>query len=192
MPANQANVEYFFRLIYDCFHGGCYGSVDTSEFTAWLSHLWVIIVYLAYLIAIVAFVVIIYSLIRLFELRKREEEFYGTLILAPEEQGGMNPRWTHIQKLIESTNPSDWRAAIIEADIMLDDMLTRQGYSGAGVSDKLKNVERSDFTTLQNAWDAHKIRNQIAHEGTNFDLSQTLAQRTIAQYETVFKEFKLI
>ncbi|HUX80831.1 MAG TPA: hypothetical protein VMV38_00725, partial [Candidatus Paceibacterota bacterium] len=123
---------------------------------------------------------------------KKEDEYYGTLILAPDEKGGINPRWTHIKTLANSTNPNDWRTAIIEADIMLEDMLTRQGYPGEGVGEKLKAVEQSDFNTIQDAWEAHKVRNQIAHEGSSFDLSDTLARRTISRYESVFREFKML
>ena len=194
MPANQINVEYFFRLLYECFHGGCYGhtTVSSAGLLSWVAHLWLMFIVLGYVLALVALIIIVYALIRLFELRKREDEFYGTLLLAPEEAGGINPRWTHIETLAGSTNPSDWRTAIIEADIMLDDILTRQGYPGEGVGEKLKSVEPSDFNTLQDAWEAHKVRNQIAHEGSAFDLSETLARRTIARYESVFREFKMI
>jgi hypothetical protein len=36
------------------------------------------------------------------------------------------------------------------------------------------------------------VRNQIAHEGSSFDLSETLARRTLARFESVFREFELI
>jgi hypothetical protein len=193
MPPSQLNVEYWFRLLYECFHGSCYGeSIDASQFSALLAHLWLWIVFVGYIIAIIALIVIIYAMVRLFELRKREDEHYGTLLLAPEGKDGMNPRWRHIESLRDSDNPNDWRTAIMEADIMLDDMLTRQGYDGVGVAEKLKQVEPSDFNTLQDAWEAHKIRNQIAHEGSTFDLSEQLARRTIARYEAVFQEFKIL
>lgn len=192
MAGNQTNVEYWFRLLYECLHGSCYGSVDLTEFSAWLAHVWLWIIIIGYILAILALIIIIYSTVRLFELRNREEEYYGTILLAPESVGGANPRWLHIEELARSVNPSDWRSAIIEADIMLDDMLTKQGYDGEGVGEKLKAVEPSDFNTLNEAWEAHKVRNQVAHQGSTFDLSDTLARRTIAQYEAVFREFRAI
>ncbi len=192
MVGNQTNVEYWFRLLYECFHGSCYGSVNLTWLSAWLAHVWLWIIVIGYILAVLALIIIIYATVRLFELRKREEEYYGTLILAPEEAGGANPRWLHIEELASSTNSSDWRSAIIEADIMLDDMLTKQGYDGESIGEKLKAVESSDFNTLDDAWEAHKVRNQIAHQGSAFDLSETLARRTIARYESVFREFKML
>jgi hypothetical protein len=103
-----------------------------------------------------------------------------------------NGRWKHIQDLITSYNPSDWRQAIIEADIMLEEMLDQMGYDGVTIGDKLKNVEKSDFVTLDRAWSAHRVRNQIAHDGSAFKLNRDVAERTIKDFEEVFREFYYI
>lgn len=190
LPAVQANTEYFFRLFYECIRGGCYGTSDS--FIAFLAHLWIWIIYIGYVLSVLALFLIIYCIVRLFDLRKREEEYYGTVILAPDVESGGHPRWEHIQELIDGTSPSQWREAIIEADIMLDEMLTRAGYVGESISDKLKSADKLNFASLQDAWEAHKVRNQIAHEGSTFDLTESLARRTIARYEAVFREFKII
>lgn len=188
----QANVEYFFRLLYECIYGACYGSVGLSEFKAWIAHLWIWITGIGYTLSVVGLFIIIYCTMRLFELRKREEEYYTTLIAPPEKAGNTVPRWEHILKLSEGTSVSEWREAIIEADIMLDDLLTKQGYVGIGIGEKLKMADSERFGTLQDAWEAHKVRNQIAHEGSAFHLSDTITRRTIARYEAVFREFKVI
>lgn len=188
----QINVEYWFRLIYDCLRGACYGSSGGAEFSSWLTHLWLWIVVLGYALSVIALFVIVYSTMRLFELRKREEKHYSTLLVEPDAPGGAHPRWEHIQSLAEGASQSEWREAIIEADIMLDDILAREGYEGDGIGEKLKAADPAQFRTLQNAWEAHKVRNQIAHEGSAFDLSETLAHRTLAHYEAVFREFKVI
>lgn len=187
---NQSNVEYWFRLIYECLRGVCYGSIDSLS--AFLAHIWLWIIGIGYALSVIGLFVIMYCIMRLFELRKREEEYYSTLIVGPDEKGGTHPRWGHIQSLAEGTNPSQWREAIIEADIMLDELLTKQGYPGDGVGEKLKAVDTKQLATLQNAWEAHKVRNQIAHQGSTFDLSAELTNRTIAHYEAVFREFKVI
>lgn len=184
-----ANVEYWFRLLYDCVRGACYSGAPNVGALA--AELWLWITIIGYILAVAGIFMVIYATVRLFELRHKEEEQLEHVIIAPESAGG-NPRWAHIESLMESTNPNDWRQAIIEADILLEDMLTRQGYGGEGVGEKLKQAEAADFNTLQDAWEAHKVRNQIAHAGSAFDLSETLARRTIARYEAVFREFALI
>lgn len=104
----------------------------------------------------------------------------------------VNTKWQHVQVLMSSQNSNDWRQAIIEADIMLEEMLTKIGYDGASIGEQLKNVEESDFVTLNKAWEAHKVRNRIAHQGSEFVLSHSEAKRIISLYEDVFREFYYI
>lgn len=104
----------------------------------------------------------------------------------------VNPKWERVLKHINSENSSDWKLAILEADIILDEMLDKMGYHGDTMGEKLKQVEPSDFLTLNSAWEAHKIRNQIAHEGADFALSRREADRVIALFKEVFEEFKFI
>lgn len=101
-------------------------------------------------------------------------------------------RWKRVLEHVASENPSDWRIAIIEADIILDDLLNILKLPGSTMGDKLKAVEPSDFLTLDNAWEAHKARNMIAHQGSDFLLNQREVRRIISLYEAVFKEFKMI
>ncbi len=103
--------------------------------------------------------------------------------------GHPNEKWLKVQNHIESGNPNDWRLAIIEADIMLEEMLEKMGYHGNGIGEMLKSVEESDFHTLNDAWEAHKVRNNIAHQGSDYALSSTEAKRAIGMYQRVFEEF---
>ena len=110
-------------------------------------------------------------------------------IKSPEHK---NPQWERILFHSESVNENDWRLAILEADIMLGDMLEKMALPGESIGDKLKAVEKSDFLTVENAWEAHKVRNQIAHEGVSFILNQHEAKRVIGLYQSVFQEFQII
>lgn len=188
MPGNQINVEYFFRLLYEWL----FGPHAYAELQSAIAQLWLWIIAIGYGLSILGLFVIVYTTVKIFELRRREEIYYATLITPPEAAVGVNPRWQHIESLADGASASQWREAIIEADIMLDDALARKGYVGDGVGEKLKAVEPSDFGTLQDAWEAHKVRNLIAHEGSAFTLSEELARRTIARYAAVFRELKAI
>lgn len=101
-------------------------------------------------------------------------------------------RWGTIMDHALSGNPNDWRLAILDADIMLDEMLSVQGYQGDTVADKLRQVSPADFTTLELAWEAHKVRNKIAHEGTSGSLDEHEVRRVIGLYQRVFQEFDLL
>lgn len=104
----------------------------------------------------------------------------------------VNPRWEKVIHHVNSSNPSEWKLAILEADIILSEMIEKMGYHGETIGDKLKKIERSDFNTIDNAWEAHRIRNSIAHEGSDFLLSEREARRIVGLYQSVFEEFKYI
>ena len=103
-----------------------------------------------------------------------------------------NKKWERVQSHMASQNESDWKLAILEADIMLDELLDVSGYKGDTMGEKLKQVDKSDFNTIDMAWEAHKVRNMIAHEGSDFAMSEREARRVVGLYEAVFKEFRYI
>lgn len=103
-----------------------------------------------------------------------------------------NERWQQILSYAASGDEELWRLAIIEADVMLDEMLEAAGYQQDSLGDKLRSVEKSDFRTIEQAWEAHKLRNAIAHEGSAYDLNRRELQRAINQYREVFNEFGFI
>ena len=106
--------------------------------------------------------------------------------------GVKSKRFEVVEKHMTSENPAEWRLAIIEADALLEEMVKKMGYEGTTLGEMLKNIESSDFTTLNDAWEAHKIRNQIAHQGSSFLLTKREAKRIIQLYTKVFREFDII
>ena len=101
----------------------------------------------------------------------------------------MARRWANVLTYVESPNANDWRHAVIEADIILGDMLVGLGYRGEGIGEQLKRAVRGDFKTLDEAWEAHKIRNELAHAGSDYPFSQFEARRVVNLYRKVFEEF---
>jgi hypothetical protein len=101
-------------------------------------------------------------------------------------------RFERILEHLSSPRESDWRLAVLEADVLLSEMVTNMGYHGDSLGEKLKSVEASDFTSLQKAWEAHAVRNRVAHEGAAFTLTEREAKRVIGLYEEVFREFKYV
>jgi hypothetical protein len=99
-----------------------------------------------------------------------------------------NTRWDDVEQHIASPNPSDWRLAIIEADIMLEEAFAELGLAGNTLGERLKSASPTQIRTLDDAWRAHRVRNEIAHAGADFVLTKKLADDTIAQFKRVFIE----
>ena len=101
-------------------------------------------------------------------------------------------RWDHILNLADSDNEHSWRQAVVEADIMLGELLNYLGYRAPTIGEQLQMVEKPDFKTLDQAWEAHKVRNQIVHEGISFEFKEDLFRSTLTKYKNVFDEFDYI
>ena len=149
--------------------------------------------------------IIAYTTVRIFEVRRKEREHLRHEIeeyarhLAEKEKRkqegegvSKNERWNNILTHLLSTNPADWKLAVIEADLMLETLLDQLGFSGKNVGERLKAADREKFPSLTVAWEVHGIRNRIAHEGVAFELSLHEAKRGIALYEGIFREFGFI
>ncbi|MBI2045896.1 MAG: hypothetical protein HYT28_00515 [Parcubacteria group bacterium] len=183
------NIEYFFNQILEFF--SIIGNVLGGDFSAVTSRIKIVLLFLSLL-----FIAgIIYTAFRILEIRRSEHEKYHTVDIAiePADGGFRRERWQTIIKKMESENISDWKLAIIEADTLLDEMVKKMGYPGENLGERLRHVEVSDFTSLQEAWEAHKVRNRIAHDSSDqFILTAREARRVIGLFEKVFREFKYI
>lgn len=100
-----------------------------------------------------------------------------------------HPKFAVIQGYMSSKSEALWRIGIMEADNLLLEVLTEKGYQGDGVGEKLKNAS---FKTVDLAWDAHKVRNRIAHEGSDFELTEREGKRAFMLFESVFRDLKVI
>ena len=121
------------------------------------------------------------------EVAKDEEAF-----LSESPKTSAEKKWQRIVSHIGSDKESDWRLAILEADILLDEMVAKMGYGGETLGDRLKKAAKTDFSTIDKEWEAHTVRNRIAHEGADFVISQMESRRVIGLFEEVFKEFHYI
>ncbi len=75
---------------------------------------------------------------------------------------------------------------------MLADLLAVRGYVGDTLGEMLRGANKQQFTTLDLAWEAHKMRNALAHLGEAFPLSERDTKATVDLYRRVFEEFDYI
>ena len=160
-------------------------------------HTWQIIGYVSMSLSVVCIAIILYSLVRMREIQLHEKEeikheIHEALARDSETNRNENPRWHYVLTLTESPSESDWRVAIIEADTMLEEVLRERGYSGTTMSDLLEAAKTSGLPGVQNAWEAHIVRNQIAHQGSNFSLTQIEGRRVIKMYQNIFEDLQVI
>ncbi len=190
------NLEYLFGLILQLFQnlfGWLFGGDLGAGFKAFLTFLCIFFI-----------AVICYCSVRMLEIRKREHEHlhheiheYAHMMAEKAAKKGTlerprNERWENVLNYLSSQNPSDWRLAVMESDAMLEELTETLPYDGENLGARLKAADREKFQTLDDAWEAHLVRNKIAHEGLKYDLTQREANRVVFLYENVLREFGVI
>ena len=99
----------------------------------------------------------------------------------------VSEHWQGVLSHLNSANESEWKLAIIEADKIVDDLLLQKGYEGESMAERLSLLNKDDLQSLDLLWEAHKVRNRIAHK-LDFKISRSEALRVISYYEEAIKE----
>ena len=167
------------------------GFFSGGGFWGFISSIWSTYSIFAYIFSIILLVLYVFASIRrnLYNDLLTQELRDAEAMYAQQYQGATkNSRLQDVKTNIASDNPNDWKLAIIEADIILDDSLKQKGYLGTSLGERLKSISGAQMNTINDAWEAHKIRNRIAHDGADFVLTKRLADETISRYLRVFSE----
>lgn len=190
-PSSTVDVLAITEGVYETLTQG-----DWNAFLETVGYWWNIYSIIAIFLSFLFFSGFVYAKIRYGELSEIEQhklkEAEAAWTMRHERADSKNARWDIILKRVAENNPESWRIAIIEADILLEETLANAGFVGQSVGEKLKTANPQSFTTLQDAWTAHKVRNEIAHVGSDFVLTKKTAQETIVQFERVFREFGIV
>lgn len=96
-------------------------------------------------------------------------------------------RWISIKDLLKSDNYSDYRAAIIDADNLLDEALSASGIKGGNLGDRLKRIDKGKLANLEELWQARKLRNSFVHQ-PDYQPKRMEIEAAINEYETSLKD----
>ncbi len=144
-------------------------------------------------LSVLFFAGIVWLILRSREVHHREHEKYAPVLVEEIEAKGRMIQWQLVLNHVNSESPAEWKLGILEADNMLGEILEDQGYLGETVADKLKAMSPSRITSYQELWEAHKVRNEIAHGGAiDMELSKKTARDTITNFGKAFKELGYI
>ena len=94
-------------------------------------------------------------------------------------------RWNTIQAM-SLGGGNGLRQAVSEADKLFDYVMKTQGYPGETMADRLR-VSQSKLSDRNAVWNAHKLRNALAHE-VGFDLVASHAQEALRGFERGLKD----
>jgi hypothetical protein len=158
-----------------------------------LYHEWNLLVAFSLTLSLIFAAIIIYTVTRVFQLRQEEYKYFQAVAhtVTAQDIPKTRLRWNHILEEANSDSPQNQRLAILEADIMLSELLDELGYKGETLADKMRQVPKANFNTIDLAWEAHRARNRVAHEA-GFQMAPHEVRRIIGLYDKIFREFGFI
>lgn len=101
-----------------------------------------------------------------------------------------NKRWKNIESRMSSENASQYKAAILEADALAEEMLSGIGYGGANMGERLASVGEGQIASLGDLRSGHAIRNRIIQDPM-FVLSAEETLVILGYYRKFFEELEL-
>lgn len=99
----------------------------------------------------------------------------------------IHKKWEELSERIKVGDERSLRLCIIEADNLVDEILIIHGHPGKDMGERLKSIYPAELKYINELWEAHKIRNQIAHD-SDFHLPPDLAKKTINTYHNVLED----
>lgn len=99
-------------------------------------------------------------------------------------------RFLEIENKFKKENPASYVTTVINGDKLLDKAMMEMGVPGKTMGDRLKRCG-DKFTNLNGVWQAHKLRNAIAHE-TDVVVSYKRAFNALAIYKQALKDLGAI
>jgi hypothetical protein len=99
-------------------------------------------------------------------------------------------KWLAIEQSLVRDQPASAHLAILNADKLVDQALRERGVRGETMGERMKTA-KATWSNRNSIWEAHKLRNQIAHE-TDASVSYDQARRALAGFKQALKDLGAI
>jgi hypothetical protein len=103
----------------------------------------------------------------------------------------LNKSWQKILLRLSKNDEANLRLALIEADNLFDDLLKQIRLPGESMADRLKYLDSSQISNIDEIWRAHKLRNIIVHN-SEYPITRNEIEFGVRAYEKALKELEFI
>lgn len=156
-------------------------AVSQNFLSAYFSHLGAL-EFISVVICIICFAFIAYIAVHTGWLENRVDRVRDVVLRTDMSRHRAQEGWSTIQEHFFKGDENDLKVAIMDADKLLNEALRGAGVLGTQLGDRLKKLRPGQLPNIDDVWQAHKVRNQIAHE-PGFVLKRDLAERALDIYE---------
>lgn len=99
-------------------------------------------------------------------------------------------RWLAVEQSLVRENESSYHLSVLNGDKLVDQALLDRGFKGQTMGDRLKSAKEK-LTRRNDIWDAHKLRNRIAHE-PDVKVSYEDARKALGGFKQALKDLGAI
>lgn len=190
-PPPWLNLEYFFNKFFDFI----------ENFVPWLfakfNQLFGTDVgflrYVAVAVILLGLAGLVYVIARLIEIRWfRKKVYFSDFFEESETPNARKETWGSVKRRLDSGSDDDWELAVVEADIIVENIMERIGFRGLTLGDKIKSIDERNFANLKNLWEAHTARIKIDIGGHDYKITKEEAKEALDKYEKALKELKYL
>ena len=139
------------------------------------------------LVLLALILIVLFKLSRLRPETKPLADVAQTLRGAVVSTSRIAKQWEKIRQRLEAPVEAEWKIAVIDADMLVDDLLRRMGYAGSSLGDRLKSISSEQLSSIEAIWAGHKVRNKVVHD-PNMTFLHREAREAITNFEVFLKE----
>lgn len=103
----------------------------------------------------------------------------------------LNKSWQKILARLNKSDEANLRLALIEADNLFDDLLKQMRIPGESMADRLRYIDSSQISNIDEIWRAHKLRNVLVHNH-EYQIMRNEMEFGVKAYEKALKELDFI
>ena len=101
------------------------------------------------------------------------------------DRGAIKARWDEIERMAAAGGEMNLKMAVMEADKLLDHALKAMAIPGMTLGERLKFAAYK-FPKIRNVWNAHRLRNQLAHESSYY-LDPSYARKAVRDFKDALR-----
>ncbi len=99
-------------------------------------------------------------------------------------------KWLTIEQQVARDSEASYHLAVLNADKLLDHALKARGFAGNTMGERMKSATKQ-WSSANNIWTAHKLRNRVAHESdVRLDFAST--NQALAAFKQGLKDLGAI
>lgn len=100
-------------------------------------------------------------------------------------------RWRMLIERLGTEAQKDFKTAIIEADGLVDAALRAYEFPGESMGERMQTVTRERLPSINDLWQAHKVRNAIAHD-PHYNVSPREGHDIMRIYKKILEELGVL